>query len=743
MEERYLFHSKLRIPIRHRVTVLRKRLLAQMAAFGADGRLLLLSGGAGTGKTELVRQYSEAFEGRTLWYTLDEADNHEEAFSAYLDALAAGGLRMYEAAGALACVVPEICRAAEAEIHAGERLLFVLDAFEHVTDEAVQRCVRQLAEHLPDGAQLLITSRRQPPNMMARLVIDGAALLIGEGELLLDAEERWALAEMVLPDWPEAERAALLEHACEMTGGWAAAESATLEYFRGHPEACGAENWPTVLRNSMLEGYFEREVLASLEAPLRRFLEETAALDSVDARMCAALCGAESQRHLLELRRLNLLTETADGLRYNGLLRLHLRMNGDVVRQQAIRRGAAERHLASHDFVPAARLAVAAEDTALVGRIVEQYGGAMLADGEETLGLCVSCLERIDFAGVAPEGLGAAAQHYFKVGDWARAETCLTRADAAFGKENKFGMYRGLYRGLLRFSQDEAKYARIINNAVFFLKENGFALPYLGSEERALFERILADGACGPQGLTVTFFGEFRATVQGADRPLSWRTRKSVELFAYLAELDGEAIGRRQLLAKLWNEEMPDNAVAMLHNMIYNIRKELAAYRLTDVIRYKDKQYSLDMEALHTDLAGMHELCAAVNAGALAALLPLRSSFLTYRGRYLEEIDNVWVTERREYYDAAFLRGCTLLAEDAREKGEFSQAVTLIKNALIVNPYSEELAGALLACYGAQCDYKRTKAEYQRFSQLLRDDLGIEAGPALAETYRRIMHQGG
>lgn len=73
----------------------------------------------------------------------------------------------------------------------------------------------------------------------------------------------------------------------------------------------------------------------------------------------------------------------------------------------------------------------------------------------------------------------------------------------------------------------------------------------------------------------VTFFGNFRAGNLKTGEDVCWRTRKEKQLFAYLFSLNGRMVDRANLLDTLWHDEIPENAVPMLHNMLYHIRKEL------------------------------------------------------------------------------------------------------------------------------------------------------------------------
>lgn len=77
-------------------------------------------------------------------------------------------------------------------------------------------------------------------------------------------------------------------------------------------------------------------------------------------------------------------------------------------------------------------------------------------------------------------------------------------------------------------------------------------------------------------------------------------------------DIEGRAVERHQLIEMLWQDEIPANAVAMLHNMIYNIRKELSAYSMETILTYENKRYRLGMDRISCDLKNVQKIAALV-----------------------------------------------------------------------------------------------------------------------------------
>ena len=337
---------------------------------------------------------------------------------------------------------------------------------------------------------------------------------------------------------------------------------------------------------------------------------------------------------------------------------------------------------------------------------------------------------------LTPKGMGVAGQYYYHTGDYAMMEYCLNEADSGFGKENRYGTYRSIYRGLRHYNEAPGHYDKQIHNALFFLKENNEPLPYLTPDDRERLDLLGQQGAGRTQALIVRTQGEFSVRAAKDGQLLPWRTRKGRELFAYLLEMEGVPVSRDRLMEVLWPEEIPENAISQIHNMIYNMRKELSAYCLEQVVIYEKKHYRLCMDNLASDSVLVHRMIGPVQEKDMDALEREEDYFLHYNGRYLRDIDSAWANRCGDFADEIYQTGCRLLADRATENGDFDKAVRLYGNILTVSPYEESAAAGLLRLYGRMRKWKKLKDCYQSFCELLREDLGVEPGVEVEEAYR-------
>lgn len=261
-------------------------------------------------------------------------------------------------------------------------------------------------------------------------------------------------------------------------------------------------------------------------------------------------------------------------------------------------------------------------------------------------------------------------------------------------------------------------------------------LLLLGEEEPQEEKKETKDGEKREKLLRVSCFGRFRVKRLSDGKELSWRTRKAMELFAYLVDLEGKPVERRVLIEHLWSDNMPNNAVAMLHNMIYSIRKELSGCpELENLIQYKNRQYYLDMSLLESDLPMKKRICDLAEHGQIDELLAYKEEAAHFWGTYLEEVEGEWCTARRAYFERADGKVCRLLAGYAEEEKDYEMAVRFWREYMETDRYSEEAIAGLLRVYGCLGERTQMKKVFEASKKLFLDELGLELGGEIAEAY--------
>jgi LuxR family transcriptional regulator, maltose regulon positive regulatory protein len=336
---------------------------------------------AGYGKTVLATEWAKRDPRPFVWLTIDRHDNDPAVLLPYL----AVGLDRVEpldpsVLGVLASrgasirqtVLPPLGAALASK---ALPVVVVLDDVHLLHDQQGLDAVAVLVDHLPQGSQLVVIGRGEPPLPMARWRAQGRLAELGPGELAMSPAEAGSLLAAARIELPEGEVAELTRR----TEGWPVAlYLAALAHKAGGQSANAG--FAFAGDDRFLADYLHAELLAHLPTERVAFLTRTAVLDRLSGPFCDAVLGTTGSAEMLEaLERSNLLVvpldRQRDWYRYHPLFRELLR--GELERHEPELGGEltlrAARWCQRHGLVEAAiGYAMDGGDADLVAQGVEQ-----------------------------------------------------------------------------------------------------------------------------------------------------------------------------------------------------------------------------------------------------------------------------------------------------------------------------------------------------------------------------------
>jgi LuxR family transcriptional regulator, maltose regulon positive regulatory protein len=300
--------------------------------------VILVVAPPGFGKTVLLAQWETLDSRPFAWVSLDRRDNDplvlwnyvvaairriEPGFGSALDPAlgSAGGM-------ALDAIIPRILNELEST---GREIVLVLDDYHWVTSPACHESIAVLVERGPPNAQLVVSSRSDPPLPLARLRASGGLFELRAAELgFTEDETAELLAAFGLDLAPDS--IATLHGRIE---GWPAGLYLALLSVRGvsDPTAALLEFGGS---SRHVVDYLTEVVLQSETEEHRSFLLETSILERMCGSLCDSVTGREdSARILAEVERANLflvpLDQHREWFRYHHLFGELLR---DELRRQ-------------------------------------------------------------------------------------------------------------------------------------------------------------------------------------------------------------------------------------------------------------------------------------------------------------------------------------------------------------------------------------------------------------------------
>ncbi|MCB1739134.1 MAG: hypothetical protein KDK91_02105 [Gammaproteobacteria bacterium] len=376
-----------------------------------------VDGPPGSGKTTLLASYVAARGMTALWYQIDRGDSDLASFYYVLaDAPRAETKATDESPDerGVATGLPLFTSEYHADAPAFARSFFqalfdqlgasfalVLDNYHELTPRSgVHEALREAAQMLPPGCNLIVGSRGPPPPALVRMRANRQVELIGWADLKLSPDESGSIASR----WHPSLDLTMLARLYQVTEGWAAALVLTLEQQMadglwltapsGAPEDL-QDDLPDDLgiaaKPQLVFDYLAGELLDGLPEPLTDLLLKTAFLPDITAPMAGELTGIVQASELLaQLHRTNQLISVkrgSDGARYqcHPLLQEFLRQRARAVlgetNCQALQRASANLLEAENRITEAAALYAEIGDLESVQDLVISHAATVLAQG--------------------------------------------------------------------------------------------------------------------------------------------------------------------------------------------------------------------------------------------------------------------------------------------------------------------------------------------------------------------------
>ncbi|GHO99927.1 hypothetical protein KSF_099750 [Reticulibacter mediterranei] len=295
-------------PVRGRL-LLRAALIERLNQ-GGTLPLVLLSAGAGFGKTTLLSAWVSQYPHPVAWLSLDRLDNDPLGFwTAVLTTLRTRFPAIGEAALAqvqaqqqlqmttlLTTLINDLAGA-------GEEIMLILDDYHVIDEPGIHTTLQFLLDHAPSRLHLVLSSRVDPPLALSRLRARGQMAELRDTDLRVSEQEGAHFLQQVMDIHLSAQDEQRL---AQRTEGWLAGlQLAALSLStRADPSA-----WVTTFHGSqrLLLDYFQEEILAHQKPSVRRFLLRASILPRMHASLCQAVTGNAASQEILEaLERSNL-----------------------------------------------------------------------------------------------------------------------------------------------------------------------------------------------------------------------------------------------------------------------------------------------------------------------------------------------------------------------------------------------------------------------------------------------------
>ncbi|MEK3912138.1 response regulator [Paenibacillus sp. FSL H7-0331] len=236
--------------------------------------------------------------------------------------------------------------------------------------------------------------------------------------------------------------------------------------------------------------------------------------------------------------------------------------------------------------------------------------------------------------------------------------------------------------------------------------------------------------------LTVRGLGCFEASSKQLGA-VKWISKKSMELFAYLLVHRGRSVAKIRVLEDVFPDMPLKNAEVYLHTAVYQLRKALSLHGFKEMVTSAQEQYRVDLDQADVDFIRFEQAVGAlseIHAANEAEAITLEKQFA---GELFEDKSFVWAAVERErlmiLYDAFAKRLASWLLAQRR----YREAAHIARKMVSHNEFEEESNLLLLNIVGAMGDRQSLQHYYERYTQLLLQELGLQPSEKFRELYEQ------
>jgi len=208
--------------------------------------------------------------------------------------------------------------------------------------------------------------------------------------------------------------------------------------------------------------------------------------------------------------------------------------------------------------------------------------------------------------------------------------------------------------------------------------------------------------------------------------------RKPLALLCFLLSRPGMSATRDQVLDALWPDTDPDQAVNSLHQTVYFLRRIIEPSYSDDL---SPGYLSQDTEViwLDADLIASRSVRCKEQLRALGPEPPVPAVLALaaeYRGKFALDFSyDDWASAHRDSLHAQYLEVMERAIAFSTATGRFSEAMELSRALLDTDPSLDQVEASLVKMYRLLGAHAAAAEQYQHYTSVVRDELGIEAPP--------------
>ena len=208
--------------------------------------------------------------------------------------------------------------------------------------------------------------------------------------------------------------------------------------------------------------------------------------------------------------------------------------------------------------------------------------------------------------------------------------------------------------------------------------------------------------------------------------------RRPLALLCFLLSRPDMTATRDQVLDALWPDTDPDQAVNSLHQTVYFLRRVIEPLYSDDLspgyVNQDTELVWLDQELISSRSVNCRTLIRSM--GIDPPIEAVTALAREYRARFALDFSyEDWAGVHRDSLHAQYLEVMERAIAGATSSGRFAEAMELAHAVLATDPSLDQIEASLVKLYRLLGAHSAAAEQYQHYTAVLRDDLGLEPPP--------------
>lgn len=222
---------------------------------------------------------------------------------------------------------------------------------------------------------------------------------------------------------------------------------------------------------------------------------------------------------------------------------------------------------------------------------------------------------------------------------------------------------------------------------------------------------------------------------------IKWRSSKSAELFAYLIMQRGKRVSKARIIEDVFGHMSLKNADTYLNTTIYQLRKLLGLYGLSQAIHSSNQYYVLDHTKIDVDAFMFEDQCSLLDFSDAAQVNRAVEHERTYQGKLFGEHVYVWAQNEIERVASLYISFAHKLCEALLSRAEMDTAISILKKLVEHYDLEDRTIMLYLEALALNKDEVGLKRQYKRFTELMREEVDVDISTKVTDFYYELIEK--